>query len=241
MSDDEFTAKTKFISKLGLSLHACGATSHRIEKHLNKLTRMLGINGDFLIAPTSITCVYWRDDPSNQTNIIKRVHPGGGDLGRLEQLDSLIEQFQSNKLNFHEMSESLDKVLNRPKCYSPHILGVSWMVGSFFFSTLLSRSSYDACVASIVSIIIFYLIEFCAKRERFDNLTEIIATGVSGILISIIASFGVPINIPFCLLSSIIVLVPGLSITVALSEIASRELLSGTCRFVDAVMSLFKH
>lgn len=240
MDNNEFTARIRFISNLGVSLHDCGASSHRVGKHLTKLSKILGIHGDYLIAPTSITCVYWKDDPSDQTIIIKRAHPGGGDLGRLEQLDSLIEQFQSDKLNFQEMSVSLDEVLDRPKFYGQFIGAFSWMVASFFFSTLLSRNSYDACAASFTSLIIFYLLEFCSKRERFDNLTEIIATAISGIILSIIASFDIPINIPFCILSSIIVLIPGLSFSVALNEIASRELLSGTCRFVDAVMSLLK-
>ena len=55
-----------------------------------------------------------------------------------------------------------------------------------------------------------------------------------------IAALGVKINVPFVILSTIIVFVPGLSLTVALSEIAQRDLVSGTSKFVHSVMGLFK-
>ena len=42
------------------------------------------------------------------------------------------------------------------------------------------------------------------------------------------------------MLSSIIAFIPGLSLTLALSELAARNLMSGTARLMDALMILFK-
>jgi uncharacterized membrane protein YjjB (DUF3815 family) len=48
------------------------------------------------------------------------------------------------------------------------------------------------------------------------------------------------INVPLVILSSIIVYIPGLALTLGLSELSARHLISGTARVMDAVMSLFK-
>jgi len=41
-------------------------------------------------------------------------------------------------------------------------------------------------------------------------------------------------------LSAVIVLVPGLALTMGLAELSSRNLVSGTARIMDAIMQLFK-
>jgi len=56
----EFKREIKFIIKLGLALHRYGASSFRIEAHLMSVTAMLGLQGCFLISPTSLTFVFWK-------------------------------------------------------------------------------------------------------------------------------------------------------------------------------------
>lgn len=48
------------------------------------------------------------------------------------------------------------------------------------------------------------------------------------------------INAPLIILSSVIVFIPGLALTLGLSELAARHLMSGTARIMDALMMLFK-
>ena len=55
-----------------------------------------------------------------------------------------------------------------------------------------------------------------------------------------VAALGVGINVPFVILSSIIIFVPGLALTVALTEISASQLISGSSRLVDAAMLLLK-
>jgi uncharacterized membrane protein YjjB (DUF3815 family) len=68
----------------------------------------------------------------------------------------------------------------------------------------------------------------------------IIAPFVSGLLASALAALGIGINVPFVILSSIIIYIPGLALTVALTEISARHLISGSSRLVDATMLLLK-
>jgi uncharacterized membrane protein YjjP (DUF1212 family) len=240
MSENEYLQKTKFISELGLSLHHCGATSHRIESHLINVCEFLDIHGSFLYTPTAITFCYWRDDPMNQLIQIERVEPSEGNLGRLELIDSLIERLEAHELDFDEMRSEFDKVLATPHYYSAWINCLTWVVLSISFAALLSNNAADALVSGLVTIPIFFLMKVAKNSERLANTLEILAAMFSGLAVAGIAAAGVKINVPFVILSTIIIFVPGLALTVALSEIAERDLVSGTSKLVHSVMSLFK-
>jgi uncharacterized membrane protein YjjB (DUF3815 family) len=73
-------------------------------------------------------------------------------------------------------------------------------------------------------------------RSTLEALVAFVATFVTGLL-SVQFS---QINISMTILSSIIVFIPGLSITTALEEITARNLVSGTAKLFDSLVSLFK-
>ena len=63
----------------------------------------------------------------------------------------------------------------------------------------------------------------------------------AGLLASAISYYLSPgINTPLLVLSSVIVMVPGLALTMGLAELSARNMVSGTSRVMDAIMQLFK-
>ncbi len=93
--------------------------------------------------------------------------------------------FGDQKLSFDEMEQKLKETLELPPYYNKYIQSTSWTIGSFFFSTLLSKSSYNAIVSSLVALSLFYLLEFFSKNDRFNNLIEITAATTAGIIVSV--------------------------------------------------------
>lgn len=240
MNDKEYYEKTKFVSALGLSLHQCGATSHRIERHLTHVCELLNIHGTFFHTPTSFTFCFWQDDPSQQHIQMERIYSNDENLGQLELLDSLIERFAADELTFEEMRNEFERVLAMPGYYGTWLQCLSWITLAGCFAALLSSNANDAIVSCLITAIIFALTHISAKHPRLQNTLEILSAMTSGILVTGVAALGVKINVPFVILSTIVVFVPGLSLTVALSEIAQRDLMSGTSKFVHSVMGLFK-
>ena len=64
-------------------MHEYGTSSYRLERLLTETTHLLGLNGTFLITPTSMNFIFWEDDSEGETSYIARVAPGGIDLNRL--------------------------------------------------------------------------------------------------------------------------------------------------------------
>jgi len=240
MSEEEYLNKAAFVSELGMALHECGASSHRIEKHLANLCALLQINGTFLITATSITFCYWLHDRTDQHIQIERVQPAGGDLGKLELIDALVDQVENGDRTFREARKDLTKILHMGPNYAHLTSLIAAVIISASFAALMSSNINNVIVSGLATIVIFYLTKLGGKSDRLSNTMEIVAAMLAGIMATGIAATGIKINVPFVILSTIVVFIPGLALTTALSEIASRDLVSGTSKLVHAVMNLFK-
>jgi uncharacterized membrane protein YjjB (DUF3815 family) len=114
------------------------------------------------------------------------------------------------------------------------------MASAGAFCVILNTSWTSALLAIFIGAII-YGITLIAKKSRYirtilESLVALVAT-----IITVIASLYIDqISISMTILASIIVFIPGLSITTALEEITSKSLVSGTAKLFGALVSLFK-
>jgi len=240
MEVSEFRMKTRFVVKLGRALHECGTSSERVERHLLNVTRMLGLNGSFRLSPTTFTCAFWQDDELDQLVHIERLEPAEHNLGRLWEIDRLVERIAAGELGLAQGLEDLKVLTSAPPNYSPPMNALAWLLIGGSFAALLSTSSADFLTAGLLSLLLFFISHCCGRHAGWKAVVTIVVPFAAGVLASCVAALGVPINIPFVILSAIIVLVPGLALTVSLTEISAGHLISGTSRLVDAGMLLLK-
>lgn len=238
MEPAEFRKRTRFIVKLGRALHECGTTSQRVERHLTNVTQMLGLQGSFLITPTTFTCAFWELDELDQFIHIERVEPAENNLGRLWEIDRLVENIADENLSFSEGIDQLEQIITSPWNYSPWANALSWSLIGGSFAALLSANPQDCIAATALSLILFLITQLSSSRAGWKPVIAILAPFVSGVLASAVAALGISINVPFVILSSIIIFIPGLALTVALTEISAHHLISGSSRLVDAAMLL---
>lgn len=238
MDPAEFRRRTRFVIKLGRSLHECGASSERIERHLTNVAGMLKIQGTFLISPTTFTCAFWEIDEIDQFIHIERVESTQINLGRLWEIDRLVESMDRGQLEFDEAPEKLQEILESPPNYAAAGHAFSWALTGAAFATLLSPNPLNPIAASLISFVLFFIVRTCSTEDRWKPVTVIVGAFVAGFSAAILGEVG--INSPFVILSAIIIFIPGLSLAVALTEISMGHLISGSSRLVDAMMTLLK-
>lgn len=239
-SPEEYRKRTRFVIKLGRALHECGASSERIERHLINVTRMLGLHGSFLISPTTFTCAFWEDDELDQFVHIERTEPADYKLGKLWEIDRMVEAIEDDKMDFATGIENLKELTAAPPSFSPLMNALAMGLTGAGFATLLSPNPLDGIAAAIASLLLFAGVHWSSRTARWKPVTPILAALIAGVTAGAIASLGVPINPPFVILSSIIIFIPGLAFTVALTEISTGHLISGSSRLVDGAMTLLK-
>ena len=237
---EDFFQKRRFIIRLGKALHKLGSTAYRLEDNLLSIARFLDIRASFIITPTALTFILSDDEDDQQYNHLLRVTPGEIDLGSLARIDELVDELVNGERTLNEAIERLKEVDCKPPPYGVVLTFLAFGASSGAFAMLMHTSWHDVFWSIILGFVVFLFAMWAERSRRVTEMLEPMAALTTSMLASLISLFDPSINIPMVILSSIIAFIPGLSLTVGLSELAARHLMSGTARIMDSVMVLFK-
>jgi uncharacterized membrane protein YjjB (DUF3815 family) len=98
----------------------------------------------------------------------------------------------------------------------------------------------DLATAAVLGTMIGVLTVYSQGRPRWEDAHEALAAFLATLLATAVASFVAPLSLQGVTIASLIVLMPGLTLTTAVSELTSRQLVSGTARFAGALTILLK-
>jgi len=239
MQSEEFKQKRRFIISLGKALHKFGTNSYRSEAHLQSVANFLGLKASFIMTPVSLTFVLI-DEEHNEHNYVVRVKPGDIDLGSLARTDELVDELSSGKRTLEEANERLEEIYEKPNPYGKFISFCAFGASSGAFAMLMHTSWNDVFWATLLGFVVCLFVFWSQRSKRVTEMLEPISALVCALLASLITNYDPHINMPLVILSAIIAFIPGLALTLGLSELAARHLISGTARIMDAIMVLFK-
>lgn len=240
MDRETYRQRRDFLVALGQALHKFGTPAFRLESHMLNVCHTLGLEGYFIVSPTLHTVVLWIPGSSKRHNYHIRVKPGDLDLGSLAKTDQLVNDLVHEKCTITEASVQLQAILCAPPPYSLKTTYFAFALTSAAFAMLIGYNWAEVWVSALAGLVVFSMIclveRFPSGNEALDPLVALAAALSSGL-----ASYWFPqINVPLVVLSGIIVFIPGLSITLALKDLAARQLISGTSRLMDSLLCLCK-
>ncbi len=231
--------KYKFIIQLGKALHTYGVPSYKLQMYLSEIAEKKGIKGSFMDLPTWVNYVFYEKD-ENTYNFIERVPPGELNLGALSRVDEITNHVLDNKISFAEAKIEIEKIKTERLGYGRVIELLAFMTSTSSFSLVLDTSWASAITAGGIGAIVYGITLLAKKSSYLQTTIETLVAFVATLITGVLSLYFKEINISMTILASIIVFIPGLSITSALEEITSRSLVSGTAKLFDALVSLFK-
>ena len=237
---DNFVEKRRFIIKLGKALHKFGTPAYRLEAHLQSVSDALGIQASFIVTPTTMTFILSGDDEHQNYNHLLRVVPGEIDLGSLARTDELVDELTSGLRTLPEALERLEEISNKPNPYGRFLTFLAFGGSSGAFAMLMHTSWNDVIWSTVLGLVVCLFVFWSERSKRVTQMLEPLAALTCALLASAVTLIDPSINAPLVILSSIIAFIPGLALTLGLSELAARNLMAGTARIMDAVMVLFK-
>lgn len=225
-----------FVLRIGRALHTYGYPAHRLESVMAEASRMLGLEGQFFSTPTSIFAAFGPQDA--QHTFLIRVEPGGTDLGKLSELDDIIGDVLAGRITAVQGAERVNEVLAAPAKYGRALRVLAFGVVSGASSRFLGGGAREVTTAAMIGIIIGLLSILTAHSNSLKRIFEPIAAFIAAIIAAIFAaSFGTH-SVSNDVLAGLIVLLPGLTLTVAMIEISTGNWMSGTARLSGALMNL---
>jgi uncharacterized membrane protein YjjP (DUF1212 family) len=240
MERSEFLSKVKFIRRFGKALHATGAPAHTLESTMQDMCRLFDLKGNIVSLPTAIfsSFSYGEDEVTK----IDRVEPMGVNLGKLSQVDQVARKVIRGQMSYEEGSETLDSIFNSSDPYSKSIRVLCFIFSAAGFMVLFGGSWGDFLASILIGFLIGFLSLFQPAQSLglISQLFEPIIAIVASFIAYLVAKVFPGLNIGIVILSGLIIFMPGLFITIAIAEIATQNLTSGTSRLMGGIMILLK-
>jgi len=230
--------KYKFIIRLGKALHKYGVQSYKIERYLQQICEIKNIKGTFIDNPTYVNYVFYEED-NNTYSYLRIVKPGEINLGGLSRIVEITNKVLDNELDFSDASDEIDLIDNKTNSYWL-LTFLGFFISGPAFCIILNTNWTTAIATGFTEIFVWLIYNYSVKSDYLSSVLECVVAFVATVILGVLSVIVSDINISLGILSSIIIFIPGLSITSALEEITSNNLSSGTAKLAGSLVSLFK-
>lgn len=225
-------ASIGYVMRLGRALHAAGTSAPRLEEVLQDACDRLGLRGQFFTTPTSIFAAF--GPVERQRTHLMRVEPGSIDLGKLAAIDRVARDVQAGRLRLADASARVDEVTAGSHPYPRFVRLLVYALASAVGCRFLGGGLAEIQAALLVGLSIGLLSLVFQRSTLPSYLFEFAAAFLGSLVVSLLVVQGFRLAISTATLAGIIVVLPGLTLTVAMTELASRHLASGTARLSGA-------
>lgn len=231
--DDEVSA---FVMELGRGLLAYGAPTPAVEDAMTAAARALGVEAEAFAMPTMLQASF--GPLHRQRQRFLRLDPGGVDLGGRARLEEIAADVLCGRLGLEEGRVALQDLRAATRGLPPWVSCAAVGVTAAATARFFSGGGRESSVAFVLGALIGALESAASRFVWLDRILPCVAalTASAGAVLAAYM-FG-PLGVAIVVVSSLIVLLPGLSITTAVGELAARHLAAGTSRIAQSLITL---
>lgn len=221
-----------FLTTAARLLHRSGAPTDRIESVLMEGAARLGVRLQVLATPTAVELAFGR---ARQRSVLIRGDAGSASLARLVAIEQVLARVGRGLVGAGEGRRELLAIASQPPLHGP--------LGQLLAHALLAGSAAASLGGGVLEVLLSAALGLAlgllAHAGRpLASLHAPLATFVAALLGQGLAHMLPGVDGGRVGLAGVIVLLPGLSVTLALGELATRHLVAGTARLAGAVTSL---
>ncbi len=225
------TDAVRFVLRLGRALHSSGYAAHRLEEILSAVSQQLGLRAQFFSTPTSLFTSFGED--ADARTYMLRVEPADVDLGRLAELDRVTSRVLRGELSPPDGAALVDEIVGSPPRYGGLLTALAFGAASACAARFLAGGLVEISIAGVIGLTIG-LMSIASRATPLARIFEPVAAFTAAAMASTISVLVSPHSVFIATLAGLIVLIPGFTLTVALTELATRHLASGTARLSAA-------
>jgi uncharacterized membrane protein YjjP (DUF1212 family) len=234
--------RVRFLTELARRLHVAGVSASRLEGAIRSVAHSIGVSCEIWSTPTGLLLSLGRagDLHGVQHTRVLRLEPGNVDLAAMVALDEIAERVCAGTLDVAAAWEAM-RALDRPVTMRQDVLAVlAFGLAGSAVAGLLRTGWLDIAVAGALGLLVGWLALLSASRPHLAAAFEAVAALLVTTLATAFAHFVAPLSVQTVIVASMIVLMPGLTLTTAVTELATQQLVTGTTRFAGALMTLLK-
>jgi len=226
-----------FLRQLAQALHISGMPAHDLERHLNTLGQRLGVRVDCFAVLTMLTLNITADNATQRIEML-RLPSYDYNMARLIALEKLLREIEGGD-NLTRCAARLDDIMKTPPRWSGWPLALLGFLLSASVAVLLGGGWTEVLCGGLTGILFVGGSLALARVPRLAPAAPVLLCTAAA-LCAHAQSIIFPQQSPFITaVAGVVLLLPGFTLTIAMSELATQNLLSGTGRLAGVVLLLF--
>ncbi len=221
-----------FVMELGAALHRFGTPAHRLEAAMGAVARQLELEAQILSTPTSVMAGF--GPLTDQKNVLVRVDPGEIDLEKLAALDRVAGAVARGQVPVAEGVAEVRAIAARRGRYPVPLIVVALGLLSASTAVFLAGGWREIAVAGLIGLVVGAMTTTVQGSISGSRVYSFVAAFVAAAIAHGALAAGFAISLRITILAGVIALLPGYTLTVAMTEVATRNLVSGTARLTSA-------
>jgi uncharacterized membrane protein YjjP (DUF1212 family) len=239
---NQLPLEVRFLKRYANQLHTAGVPAHQFERMMGALSDKLGFDCEVLSSPTAVflSFHFQGDDDDNRPIPMQllRMNPPQINLGNTAQLYHLGNDLLDGEIDVVNAHKDL-REWQPEQLYPSWLQFICWGLSGGAVAVMLSASWAGVAAAAVAGALVGVLVTQAGDALRQGGL-EAIAALLSTFLVFSMDRLVPGLDIFVVIMSSLIVLIPGLGLTIAVTELSTDHLSSGSARLAGALVTLLK-
>jgi len=229
---------SRFFLLLAESLHVFGMGAHNLERVLYRVAKALGVEGEFLVTPTFVVMTLGPAEEA-RTHMV-RVNHQELDLSRLTELHRLVRGIAEGGLTAPEASRRLRELRRPRELWSPVRWAIAQALSAAGAAAILQGGWPEIATAGGLGALLGLFLSASERTSSLQSIEPLVAGIVSAAAVGLVSATVHPVVSYIPTLAAIVTLLPGLSLTIAINEVAHGHTVAGSSRLTGVMMTLIQ-
>ena len=206
--------------------------------------RVLALGGTFGLADVEVSATPTLVDVSlgplpRQRSYSLRVRPTPVDLDAIARLDGLVQDALDGRLDADAALAALEQIQDTPLHRPWPLVLAAYAIAGTALAPVLGGGWRDATGAALVGLVVGAIALSTSRTARTEPMVAPIAAVAASFCAALLVRLGVDASADVITLAALVTLLPGMTLTIGVRELATQHLQSGVANTASALVQLF--
>lgn len=225
----------EIIMDIGEQMMISGAEISRVEESIQHLGRAFGAKRTDAFIITSNMEVSLHDENDASYTQTRRVLNIGTDIEKLHRLNDLIRKICAKNISEEDIKSRIEEI----KCgtvYSFSVIMLAYGLISGAFALFFGGGVIEAVCSFIIGIILSLIVKATERASLNKIFAKFFCSFAATLLAFFCLKLGIVSSVDHIIIGNIMLLIPGVGLTVAIRDLFAGDNLSGALRSIEVVL-----
>ncbi len=227
-----------FVLELARALHRYGTPAHRLEEAIGVVCRRLELAVEVFSTPTTIIMSF--GNPAELRTRMLRVDTGELNMSKLAAVDELADAVVAQEISAGDGITRLAEIMGRAPQFGAVATLAASGVAAGGLAVFFGGGWREVVAAATIGLLLGVLRVGVTLSTERAHMFELLGATVAAFMAAAAAHVFTPLSPSLVTIAALIVLLPGMTLTVAMTELATKNMISGTARLMSSLIALLQ-